>query len=126
MNTFAHNNPRLRRTFSLVALGAVLAVSAVTLSQCRFSGDSLTGVDLNASRGSVHSECVQACQDKYKASREAEQERHRKALLGCGTDILCKQAEDKLFVDNLKAIEGSMQDCKRGCYNEGSGNGGGQ
>ena len=124
MNTFAHNNPRLRRTFSLVALGAVLAVSAVTLSQCRFSGEDVTGVDFNANRGSAHSECVQACQDKYKAARAAEEDRHRKALLGCGSDIACKQAEDKLFVDNLKGIEQSMQDCKRGCYNEGGGGGG--
>ena len=50
MNTFAHNNPRIRRSFSLVALGAVLAISAVTLSQCRFSGDNVTGVDFSANR----------------------------------------------------------------------------
>ena len=125
MNTFAHNNPRLRRSFSLVALGAILVVSAVTLSQCRFTGEDVTGVDFSANRGvSAHSECVQQCQKKYKDSRAAEEARHRAALLACSDNLTCKQAENKVFVDNLKAIEGAMQDCKRGCYNEGGGGGG--
>ena len=45
------NKSKLRRSWGLVALAAVLGLAAVGLSQCRMVDDTVTGVDLRSSTG---------------------------------------------------------------------------
>src|SRR6185503_10662937 len=69
-----HRNPRVRRGFAFVALAAVLGLTAVGLTQCRMTNDTVTGVDLNAASGlSARSDCVRSCNDSFKACLRAEQ-----------------------------------------------------
>jgi len=117
-----HRNPRVRRGFAFVALAAVLGLTAVGLTQCRMTNDTVTGVDLNAASGlSARSDCVRSCNDSFKACLRAEQARHKAAKAACGSDNACKKAEQRLNKDNHKACVSAMQLCKKGCYNEGSG-----
>jgi len=120
-----HRNPRLRRGFAFVALAALLGLSVVGLSQCRMVDDTVTGVDLQANSGmNARSDCVHQCNDQYKACKRAEDARHKQAQRDCGSDKACKKAEQRTHKDNKLACVRAMQDCKRNCYNEGSGVGG--
>ena len=119
------NTIQIRRALKTVALLSVLGLAVAGLSQCRMVDDTVTGVDLNAQqRVSDRSECVQACNDKFKAATAAETARHNAALRSCGVSGSCKVAEDQVHQDNQAANVAAMQECKRGCYNEGSGGGG--
>jgi len=119
------NNIQIRRGLKTVALLSVLGLAVTGLSQCRMVGDSVTGVDLNAPQGtSDRSECIQACNDRFKAATAAEVARHNAALRSCGVSGQCKKAEDQVHQDIQQKNVDDMQNCKRGCYNEGSGGGG--
>ena len=120
-----HRNPRLRRGFAFVALAALLGLTVVGLSQCRMVDDTVTGVDLQANQGvSARSDCVHSCNDAFKACKRADDARHKAAARACGSDKACKKAEQRLHKENHLACVRAMQECKRNCYNEGSGAGG--
>ena len=118
-------NIQVRRGFKTLALTAMLGFAVVGLSQCRMVEDTLTGVELNSQDGvNARSECVQKCNDKYKAAQRAEDARYEAALRACGTNRTCKAAEKANHKANDQQIVKDMQECKRTCYNEGSGGGG--
>jgi hypothetical protein len=113
-----------------VALAASLGLAAVSLTQCRLAGDTVTGVDRANSGFNATSDCVQRCNDKYKACREAEDARYRAALRNCDLKPAdqrraCKEGEERLHQQNQDDCVRAMQLCKKNCeYREGSGNGG--
>ena len=128
-----HRSQRLRRGFAFLALAAVLGLSAVGLTQCRMIDDSVTGVDLktNGSFAAGLSQCIQQCNDKYKACQGQETERHRNALrkiesVRNSTDReAAKKLENRRHEEVVSSCEDAMQRCKKDCkYREGSGAGG--
>ena len=113
------------RGVSLVALAAILGLAAASLCQCRLVRDNVSGVDLGAaSNASARSECIHRCNDNRDAALAAEDARHRAALLVCGDDAACQDAEDQLHDQIVAGIIQDMKTCKKNCYNEGSGDGG--
>ena len=119
------NHIQARRGFKALMLTAVLGFAVIGLSQCRMVEDTLTGVELNSQAGvNARSECVQRCNDEYKAASRAEDVRYEAALRACGTSRACTTAEKATHKSNDKKITDDMQACKRACYNEGSGGGG--
>ena len=123
--SFDHGNLRLRRALGLVALSALLGLSAAGLTQCRLVDDTVTGTELNTASGtSSRSSCVRQCNEQRKACFRAEDARHKAAKRACGTDNSCKKAEERLHRDNHKECVRQSQLCKRGCYNEGAGSAG--
>ncbi len=119
------NRFQTRRVLKTVALISTLGLAVTGLSQCRMVNDNVTGVNLGGPQGvNSRSECVQGCNDKYRAAETAEDSRHDAALRACGGDKNCKKAEDDRTKDRHKANVQAMQDCKSSCYNEGGGNGG--
>jgi len=115
---------QVRRTLKTFALASLLGLATMGLSQCRLVGDTVTGVELESNGVNGRSECVQRCNDEYKAADKAEATRHAAALRACGTSRSCKDSENLTHKGNKAAIVDAMQECKRACYNEGSGNGG--
>ena len=119
------NYIQARRGFKTLMLTAMLGFAVVGLSQCRMVEDTLTGVELNTQDGvNSRSDCVKRCNDQYKAAQRAEDARHKSALSACGTNKTCQKAEKETHKKNDKKIVDDMQECKRACYNEGSGGGG--
>lgn len=118
------NHLQNRRRMSNVALAVVLGLALVGLSQCRLVDDGVTGVDLQTSGVNAKSSCVKACNSDNKAAKKLEDARHKDAKKACGSDKACKKAEDKRHKDTKDRIDDQKKDCKRGCYNEGSGHGG--
>ncbi len=108
----------------MLAMAAALGLATFTLSQCRLVNDSITGVDVGSGRLSGRSTCKKACEETFKARMKAEDDRFKDAKRACGSNKDCKKAAE----DSHKAIEEGIKDdkekCKKGCYNEGSGNGG--
>ncbi len=108
-----------------LALTAVLGLAVVGLSQCRMVEDNITGVELSTQAGvDQRSDCVKRCNDTYKDAMKAEKDRNKAAEKACKSDKPCKKAEKERSKRNEEAIKDAKDDCKRGCYNEGSGGGG--
>ena len=121
---------RVSRGSKFVALAALLALSAIGLTQCRLVDHSVTGVDFQSQNFNAREACMKKCDDIFKAAREAEDKRHKAADKKC--DLLrdkkqreaCKKAEHDLTEANKKRIENDKKNCKNHCYNEGGGKGG--
>ena len=117
--------PSRRGSMGRVALLALAAFSAVTLSRCRVADDNLTGVRFDSNRAvSDRGQCVQQCQDKFRQAIDAEEARHEAALAACGDDVACQEAENERHAQIRAQILDDMKNCKRNCYNEGSVKGG--
>jgi hypothetical protein len=113
------------RTIKTVALFSLLGLATLGLSQCRLVGDTVTGVDVDATTTvNGRSDCVRDCNDSFKDGQKAEDNRHKDALRACGSNKACKDAENVKHKRNHEALVDAMQACKRACYNEGSGSGG--
>lgn len=118
---------QIRRTVKTVALTSLLGLATLGLSQCRMVSDNVTGVEIESTdtyNGRGKADCVKRCNDEFKAAKRSEDARHKAAVRACGNDRVCKKDAGKLNKDNLKDIIRDMQECKRGCYNEGGGIGG--
>jgi hypothetical protein len=123
MTHFDHLPRRVSRGLALAALAAVLAVAAVTLSQCRHVGDSLTGAGVTVLNATLnaHSDCIHRCNDTFHSDHDAEVRRHDSALDSCGDDSDCVRAENRMHHDRQQAIVRNMQSCKKGCHSRGPG-----
>ena len=126
MSTIDHHHRRVSRGFTLLALAAVLAVTAAALSRCRPVGDSVAGVDLTAGNPKLNhrSDCVHQCNKDFNMAHSEEVERHAAALQDCAGDTDCVHAENTRHHIRQLEIVRAMQNCKNGCYNEGGGGGG--
>jgi len=113
------------KNIKALTLTAVLGFAVIGLSQCRMVEDTLTGVELNSQDGiNARSECVQQCNDEFKAAQRAEDARYQSLLRACGTNRTCQASEKDAHAARDKQIVEDMQACKRACYNEGAGGGG--
>jgi hypothetical protein len=119
------NSIQVRRGLRTVALLSVLGLAVTGLSQCRMVDDNVTGVDLHA-MGSVNdrSDCVQRCNDVFKENERRDDAKHSAEVRACGGDQACKKDADARDKNRHAANVDAMQECKRSCYNEGSGSGG--
>jgi len=126
MSTIDHHHRRVSRGFTLLALAAVLAVTAAALSRCRPVGDSVAGVDLTTANPKLNhrSDCVRQCNKDFNQAHTEEVERHAAALQDCAGDADCIAAENRFHQDQQHRLVKAMQNCKSSCYNEGGGGGG--
>jgi hypothetical protein len=127
------SNPRPARGFTFVALAVTLALSAISLTQCRLIDNSVTGLERTntAFHGGGRSRCEHRCNQAYKQCDEAEDRRFCQAMREC--DKLptkkqrkeCKEAEARRHHVAQKECVSEKKACKRNCnYREGSGGGG--
>jgi hypothetical protein len=127
------SNPRLTRGFTFVALAVTLALSAVSLTQCRLIDNSVTGPERTnqAFHGGGRSRCEHRCNQAYKRCDEAEDRRFAKEMREC--DKIrdkkkrreCKEAEERRHRNEQAECVREKKACKRNCnYREGSGGGG--
>ena len=116
---------QISRALKTLTLVSVLGLSVAGLSQCRMVDNTITGVNLNAP-GSVkdRADCEKRCNEEKKEDRKAEEARHAAAQRSCNGNKACKDAEEALHKRLHHEEEQDAKDCKRGCYNEGAGNGG--
>jgi len=115
---------RRRSRIQLLALTALLGMALIALSQCRNVSDKITGVDLSAPATlSGRSACTHKCNDQYKAAQNSEKARHQQALKACGNNKDCRQSESQKHQEMQRQIQEDKKQCKKGCYNEGSGHG---
>ena len=115
---------RLSRGLTLAALAAILAVTAVALSQCR-QIDSLTGTgtDLKVFNSTLNdvSDCMRGCNATFSTDHGTEVRLHDANLQGCGTDTDCVHAENTRHQTRQLEIVRAMQACKRNCHSTGPG-----
>ena len=98
---------------------------AAACSQCRRVDPTVTGVDLRVNVvGSEYGACVRGCVRRYRTERREEQMRFVRALRACRGVSACLAAERKRHFARRAALMATLEECKRACYNEGSGNAG--
>jgi hypothetical protein len=124
MKNPARSTSHCHRAFRAFALVAALGLAAIGLSQCRMVSDNVAGVELTADALCRRNNCVRECNKDYEDAMEREEDRHRAALKKCGHDRSCKNAENAKHKDIKEAILDARKECKKKCYNEGSGGGG--
>ena len=105
MSTIDHHHRRVSRGFTLLALAAVLAVTAAALSRCRPVGDSVAGVDLTTANPKLNhrSDCVRQCNKDFNQAHTEEVERHAAARLA---ERLGARVDALLFLIELKGLGG--------------------
>jgi hypothetical protein len=118
---------RRRHSSGHLVAGVLLGLGlTLTLTQCRLAPDTVTGATLQQATSLSHrNSCNRKCGDAAKAAQRDEERRHRAAQRACHSDKQCRKAEEALHKSNEKAIDQARHDCKKGCYNEGGGHGGG-
>ena len=119
----ADRNPRLRRGASILALIALLGITAVSLSQCRVVPDNLTGVGASIARGGPGN-CISACAKAYADSNRVESDLHDANILACGGDPVCEALEEARHVSAVHRISEGREDCFDDCRYQGGGVGG--
>ena len=112
------------RVSGWLVVAAATALAITGLTQCQMVPSTVTGVDFTARGLGSRTDCVQRCNEAFQDAREAEGDRHHDALVACGSDLDCKRAERERHERNLEALVENMRNCKKGCYNEGGGEGG--
>jgi hypothetical protein len=120
----SHHPRRSHHPLRIVLLAAVLAVTTVALSQCRMVKDNVTGIEMTAGSLSRRSNCNSNCNKAYEILLRIEAARHSAAIRACRSDRSCKINEDKRHDRIGDELDNLRKKCKKGCYNEGGGNGG--
>jgi hypothetical protein len=125
MNRFGNRTTRPRRAGSLFALCLAATLASLTLTQCRQTQDSITGVDLSApSDLRSRSQCRSQCDRDYRRAVIEEDRRYRQARRECHWDWDCRRDAAREHLRTLAKIRAERRECKRTCYNEGAGSGG--
>ena len=114
-------NPRVS---GWLVVAATTALAITGLTQCQMMPSTVTGVEVTPSGFGARSDCMHRCNEGFKDAREDERDRHHQALEACGRDQACKRAERERHEDNLVTLVKNLRACKKGCYNEGGGDGG--
>jgi len=111
------------RATSLLIVGS--AISLLGLAQCRLVDDAVTGVAISEAPGTqARVTCVHRCNQDYRGAKRTEESRHRAILRSCAGDQRCEKGENVRHQRAHHRLVAAMQACKRGCYNEGGGQGG--
>jgi hypothetical protein len=117
-------------------LAAVLAVTALGLTQCRMTEQTVTGVDIESAtkhgrRSDRLDRCYRRCESSYRDCRRDEDRRHKKALRACdkldtrAERRACREAESKLHRSERRECREALGACRQDCrYNEGAGQAG--
>ena len=111
---------RIRHAASYAALGALLGVVSLTLSQCTQVGDSLTGVSrLSSKRVS----CKHECDKTFDALEKVEKKLHQNNLKQCNgpSSQACRAAENARYDAAIEALEKQEKACKATCHKQGGG-----
>jgi len=113
----------LRRVSVYGALVALLALVAVSLSQCRMVnvGDSATGLTFDSREGG---NCIAECNRVANDAIRAESERHVSAVHSCHGNRSCLENEEHVHRDNVQRIQDTRHDCHENCHHQGGGRGG--
>jgi len=111
------------RVFLMVAAGALLTLM---LSQCRMIGDNVTGPadGLSASASNRTASCIASCSRAYADSNRVESQLHTDNMQACGSDVVCKAAEDARHDAAVIRIDEGRVACQNACHHQGGGTGG--
>ncbi|MBI5710833.1 MAG: hypothetical protein HZC42_11100 [Candidatus Eisenbacteria bacterium] len=116
---------RLRRSAGVAALGVLLAVVALSLTQCRLVDERLTGISRSAEfTKSKPEKCFKECHEDFQEAMEKEVERHVRAVHACAGDSVClalEQVRHERAIDGFKDTE---KKCREKCHHQGHGGGG--
>lgn len=116
-------NPRLRRGASILALFALLGITAVSLSQCRVVPDNLTGVGASLARSGPGT-CISMCAKAYADSNRVESDLHTANIMACGGDPVCEALEMARHESAVARISEGRENCFNECRYQGGGLGG--
>ena len=122
MHTKKQLHSRIRRGLAFLGFAAMLGLAMAALSQCRMVQDSVTGVDFKtASDAHARNDCVRKCNETFKQERAKEEVQFEENLKSCDGNKACIKAAKQAHRDVLDGLRARKRECKRSCYNEGSG-----
>ena len=116
----APRSPQPRRAARHIVL-ALLAVGALFgLTQCKLSGDKLTGV--NKAKPSNHGTCISNCAHEANQAKQLEQDLHVANVQACNGDPTCLANEEARHEAAVEAIQAERKRCMDSCHEQGGGN----
>jgi len=147
----APRSSRIRRIGSLLPPAFACLLALLSLSQCKYGPDKVTGLDRH--KHSPASACIHQCAEQYEDSLEAEHKLHKKNLELCGDgddgdgdddgavlanpagdgddgggdddggDSACIAQEQARHRAAIERIKAGQQQCIEGCHHQGGGTG---
>jgi hypothetical protein len=108
---------------ALLGLAALLAISMLTLTQCRMIGDRLTGVSVSTFKNNATA-CILQCQTAANDAIRVESQLHVVRVQACADDADCLAAEEARHEAAVDAIQTEREACVSGCHHQGGGDGG--
>ena len=113
----------LRRASAYGVLAALIALVAISLSQCRMVNvdDSASGIGF-ATRDAGR--CITDCNRTYNDSIRVESDRHVAAVRACSGVRSCLEAEELFHETAVNRIQAGRRDCQENCHHQGGGSGG--
>lgn len=116
----AHNVGRLRRGPAFALLGVLLAVIALSLSQCRMVDERLTGVAVGPAKAE---NCMNRCAKVWNDSMRVENSLHVENVRACMGDSICLALENARWAEVAARLDASRLACQNDCRHQGSGGG---
>ena len=116
----AHSLGRLRRGSAFALLGVVLAVTTLSLSQCRMVDERLTGVAVSPAKAS---NCMNQCAKVWNDSVRVENSLHVENVLYCTGDSVCLAIENARWAQVAARLDAGRLACQNNCHHQGSGGG---
>jgi len=121
MHHAGHTTPP-RRGFGLLALLALVALFAITLTQCKLVGERLTGV--NAADVANAENCFRECAFAYNDSIKLEIQIHKTNEQACNRNPICRALEEARHDAAIARISAGRRECMANCHHQGGGAGG--
>ena len=113
----------LRRLSAYGMFAALIALVAVSLSQCRMVNVDDSAGDIGfASREA--GQCIADCNHAYNDSIRAESDRHVAAVRACRGNRPCLEGEELFHQTAVHRIQDGRHDCHENCHHQGGGHGG--
>jgi hypothetical protein len=113
----------LRRVSIFGTLAALVALTSVSLTQCRMVnvGDSASGMGFeNVSTA----QCITNCNKTANDAIRAESDLHVRNVRNCNSDPICLDNEEARHEAAVNSIQAARNACVEGCHHQGGGAGG--
>lgn len=123
MNIAPSSQP-MRPKAPSILLAILCGVAVVALTQCKMTGDKVTGVQVTeGNRLTNRGDCVSNCAHEANDAMDAEKDLHKANVDRCHGDPACLDTENSRHTAAVQAIQDQRKHCMDRCHQQGGGHG---
>lgn len=112
-----------RRVLASLGLLVLVAIAALSLSQCKMVDERLTGVSAFSAKQNAGA-CISGCAHQYNDSIRVEVQLHLTNVTACNQSVTCLENEEARHEAAVARIQLGRITCMQDCHHQGGGTGG--